>query len=130
MIAEIPAGLILIAAGLAAPLAPRALRGWLLLAAPLVAAAQLLAPPGGARGDLGPFRSTPPLVRADPLSLVFGYIFVIATFLNVVFAWHVRDGVEQPAAMVYAGAAVAAVFAGDLLTLFVFWEVTAVAPGL
>jgi multicomponent Na+:H+ antiporter subunit D len=127
MIAEVPAGLILIGAGLAAPLAPRALRRWLLLAAPVLAAAQLLALQVGARVEVEAFGVALQLVRADKLSLAFGYVFVIAAFLNVVFAWHVRDGVEQPAAMVYAGAAVAAVFAGDLLTLFVFWELTAVA---
>jgi multicomponent Na+:H+ antiporter subunit D len=70
------------------------------------------------------------LVRADRLSLAFGYVFAIAAFLNVVFSWHVREGVEQPAAMVYAGSALAAVFAGDLLTLFVFWELSAVASAL
>lgn len=127
MITEFPAGLVLIAAGLAAPLVPRALRRWLLLAAPLLAGAQLLALPVGAHVELELFGFALQLVRADKLSLAFGYVFVIAAFLNTVFAWHVRDGVEGPAAMVYAGAAVAAVFAGDLLTLFVFWELTAVA---
>lgn len=130
MITEFPAGLILVAAGLAAPLVPRALRGWLLLAAPLVAAAQLLALPVGARVEMELFGFALQLVRADKLSLAFGYVFVIAAFLNVVFSWHVREGVEQPAAMVYAGSALAAVFAGDLLTLFVFWELSAVASAL
>ncbi len=130
MIADIPAGLILIAAGLIAPLAPRALRGWLLLGAPLVAAAQLFTLPVGARVEMELFGVALQLLRADKLSLAFGYVFVIAAFLNVVFSWHVREGVEQPAAMVYAGSALAAVFAGDLLTLFVFWELSAVASAL
>jgi len=130
MITEFPAGLVLIAAGLLAPLLPRALRGWLLLAAPLLAGVQLFLLPVGARVDLELFGYALQLVRADKLSLAFGYVFVIAAFLNIVFAWHVRDGVEQAAAMVYAGAGVAAVFAGDLLTLFVFWELTAVASAL
>jgi len=127
MIAEFPAGLVLIGAGLVAPLVPRALRGWLLLAAPVLAFAQLIALPAGAHVEIEAFGFVLQLVRADRLSLAFGYIFVIAVFLNALFAWQLRDRVEQPAAMVYAGAAVAAVFAGDLLTLFVFWELTAVA---
>ncbi|MGH8721803.1 MAG: Na(+)/H(+) antiporter subunit D, partial [Burkholderiales bacterium] len=106
------------------------LRNWLLLAAPLLAGAQLIALPLGARVELELFGFALQLVRADKLSLAFGYVFVIAAFLNTVFAWHVRDGVEQPAAMVYAGSALAAVFAGDLLTLFVFWELSAVASAL
>ncbi len=40
------------------------------------------------------------------------------------------DARQQVAALVYAGAALGAVFAGDLLTLFVFWELTAVSSVL
>jgi len=127
MTASVPAGLILVAAGLLAPLVPRAVRGWFLLAAPLLAFAQLLSLQLGARVEVEAFGFALQLVRVDKLSLAFGYVFLIAAFLNVVFAWHVREGAETPAAMVYAGAAVAAVFAGDLLTLFVFWELTAIA---
>jgi multicomponent Na+:H+ antiporter subunit D len=130
MIASVPAGLILIAAGLAAPLVPRALRGWLLLAAPLLALAQLIALPAGARVEVEAFGFVLQLVRADRLSLAFGYVFAIAAFLYALFAWHLRDRVEVPAAMVYAGAALAAVLAGDLLTLFVFWELTAAASAM
>jgi len=127
---EFPAGLILIAAGLAAPLVPRAARGWFLLAAPVLAFAQLLSLSTGDHVRLELFGFTLELLRADRLSLAFGYVFTIAAFLNVVFAWHVREGVEPSAAMVYAGSALAAVFAGDLLTLFVFWELSAVASAL
>jgi multicomponent Na+:H+ antiporter subunit D len=69
-------------------------------------------------------------VRVDKLSLAFGYIFSIAALINVVFAWHLRSRLEPSAASVYAGAATAAVFAGDLLTLFVYWELTAIAAVL
>jgi multicomponent Na+:H+ antiporter subunit D len=67
------------------------------------------------------------IMRGDRLSLLFGYLFHIAAFLAAVFAWHVRDTVQAVAGMVYAGAALGAVFAGDLLTLFIFWELLAVA---
>jgi multicomponent Na+:H+ antiporter subunit D len=66
-------------------------------------------------------------VRIDSLSLVFGYIFYIAAFLSVIYALHVKDGVQHAAALVYAGAAIGGVFAGDLITLFVYWELTAVS---
>lgn len=130
MIAEIPAGLILIAAGLALPLLPRAARAPLALAAPALAFAQLLWIAPGYRLDTELFGFALTLVRADRLSLAFGYIFTIAAMLNAIFAWQVRDGPEQPAALVYAGSALAAVFAGDLLTLFVFWELSAVGSAL
>jgi multicomponent Na+:H+ antiporter subunit D len=127
MIADIPAGLILVAAGLLWPLLPQPLRGPLGLAAPLAALAQLVWIGPGARLELEAFGTALVLVRTDALSLAFGYVFAIAAFLNGVYSWHVRRGIEQPAALLYAGSAMAALFAGDLLTLFVFWELSAVA---
>ena len=127
MIAEAPAGLILIGAGLLLPLVPRALRGALGLAAPLLALAQLAWTGPGYRLEAEVFGVALTLVRTDALSLAFGYIFAIAASLNAIYAWRVRRGIEQPAALVYAGSAMAAIFAGDLLSLFVFWEISAVA---
>jgi multicomponent Na+:H+ antiporter subunit D len=63
----------------------------------------------------------------DRLSLIFGYIFHLAAFLTAVYALHVRDTVQHVSAMIYVGSAVGAVFAGDLVTLFVYWEITAIS---
>jgi len=64
--------------------------------------------------------------RVDKLSLMFGYVFHIAAFIAIVYSLHVRDTVQQVAGMLYAGSGLGAVFAGDLLSLFVFWEMLAV----
>ncbi|HSR71715.1 MAG TPA: Na(+)/H(+) antiporter subunit D, partial [Kiloniellales bacterium] len=48
-------------------------------------------------------------------------------FLNVIYALHRRSDLEDPAALIYAGAGTAAVFVGDLISLFVFWELTAIS---
>ena len=61
-------------------------------------------------------------MRADKLSLLFGYLFHIASFMAVIYALHVKDTVQQVAGLLYAGSALGAVFAGDLITLFIFWE--------
>ena len=66
------------------------------------------------------------LLRVDKLSLLFGYLFHLAAFIGVVYAMHVRDATQQVSALLYAGSALGAVFAGDLITLFVFWEILAV----
>lgn len=129
-ITEFPAGLILIAAGLAAPLLPRAMRNGVFLVAPALAFAQLLLLAPGHLVQVEAFGLVLDLVRVDRLSLAFGYIFCIAAIISVIFAWHLGAGVETPAAMVYAGSALAAVFAGDLVTLFVFWELSAIASAL
>jgi len=65
-------------------------------------------------------------VRVDALSILFGYLFHLAAFIGVIYSLHLRDPMQDVAALAYAGSAVGAVFAGDLLTLFVFWELLAV----
>lgn len=64
--------------------------------------------------------------RVDALSVVFGYVFHIAAFISILFSLHVRDTVQHVSGLLYAGSAIGAIFAGDLLTLFVFWELLAV----
>jgi multicomponent Na+:H+ antiporter subunit D len=65
-------------------------------------------------------------VRIDKLSLIFGYLFHLAAFIGVIFALHLKDPIQDFAALTYAASAVGAVLAGDLLTLFVYWELLAV----
>ena len=61
-------------------------------------------------------------MRVDKLSLLFGYLFHIASFISIIYALHVRDTTQQVASLLYAGSALGVVFAGDLITLFIFWE--------
>lgn len=65
------------------------------------------------------------IVRVDKLSIMFGYLFHLASFIAVIYALHLKDTVQHVAGLSYAASAVGAVFAGDLLTLFVFWELLA-----
>ncbi|MGI9350280.1 MAG: proton-conducting transporter membrane subunit, partial [Rhizobiaceae bacterium] len=67
------------------------------------------------------------MMRVDKLSIIFGLVFCLAAFLGNLYAWHVKDTVQQVAALAYAGSAIGAVFAGDLITLFIYWEGTAIA---
>lgn len=65
------------------------------------------------------------LFNPDKLSLVFGYVFHIAALLGGIFAWRMTNPVHQAAALAYAGSALGAVFCGDLISLFLFWELMA-----
>ena len=103
------------------------LRALLLLAVPLVAAWQVWVIPEGNHVQIASMGLELELMRVDRLSRVFALIFTLAAFLGNLYAWHVRDTVQQLAALVYAGAAIGAVFAGDLITLFIYWEGTAIA---
>ena len=62
------------------------------------------------------------LLRVDRLSLLFGYIFHIISFITIIYILHVKNDVEYTAGFIYAGAALGAIFAGDLLSFFIFWE--------
>ena len=65
------------------------------------------------------------IFHSDNLSFPFAVIFHIAAFLTVIYGIHNRDWKENVAITSYAGAAIAALHAGDLFTLFVWWEATA-----
>lgn len=66
------------------------------------------------------------LFRFDGLSRIWGLVFIIAAFLNALYSLKEQDAVQDVMAVLYAGATMAAVYAGDLLTLFFFWEMTAI----
>ncbi len=123
---SLPPGLILILGAMVIPF----LRGKWQAAATVVLPAlgflQLLGLEPGTYFNLQLFGYDLTLVRVDRLSLVFGYVFYIAAFLGGIYALYVRDGVQHVATMVYVGSAVGAVFAGDLITLFIYWELTAI----
>jgi multicomponent Na+:H+ antiporter subunit D len=101
-------------------------RAWAMLLIPMVSIWQLLSVGHGEHIQIPFLDYTLTLFRVDKLSFVFGLIFNIAAFLSLLYAWHVRDPLQQVMTLLYAGAAIGAVFAGDLITLFIFWEGTAI----
>ena len=127
MIDSLSPGLILILGALLVPFLPGKLRYAYMLALPALAAIQLFSLEHGLGSQSEIFGYTLTLVRVDKLSIVFGTIFLIATFYNVIYGMHERDTTQEVAALVYSGAAISAVFVGDLISLFVFWELTAVS---
>lgn len=105
------------------------LRGWprniIMLAAPIVGALNLMGIEHGVFWSLEFMGYALEPVKVDKLSMMFGYLFHLAAFIAIVYALHVKDTVQHVAGLAYAASAVGAVFAGDLLTLFVFWELLA-----
>ena len=141
----LPPGSILMLGALLIPLFPKRAQSWMALTLPLISMAHFL--------GVFPLTTTveEPLayqyvtevmglkinpIRIDRLSIIFGVIFHIAAFLSGLYALDTEPSetiekksrtMEHLSGMVYAGAAIAAVFAGDLITLFVFWELTAIS---
>ncbi len=124
---DLPPGLLLIVAAIPAVLLPHRLSQAVMMALPILGLAQLLSMPADFGYSIEVFDYTLQITRIDALSRVFGIVFHIAAFLGVLYASHQRDRLQAAAAMIYAGSAIAAVFAGDLLSLFVWWELTAVS---
>jgi multicomponent Na+:H+ antiporter subunit D len=127
MIEAFPPGLVLILGALLVPLVHKRLQPAVAVVLPVLGFAQLLMLEPGVSHQLSLFDYELTVVRVDRLSLVFGYIFYLAAFLSAFYALHVKDTVQHVAAMIYVGSAVGAVFAGDLITLFVYWEITAIS---
>lgn len=66
-------------------------------------------------------------LRLDNRSWIFGLIFHIAAVISTLYAIHVEDTKQHIAGLVYAGGAIMACCAGDLVTLFIAWELTAIS---
>tara|TARA_B100001964_G_scaffold19457_1_gene19820 strand:- start:405 stop:1988 length:1584 start_codon:yes stop_codon:yes gene_type:complete len=65
--------------------------------------------------------------KVDKLSIIFGYMFTIMSFIGLLYALNVKDDGQHIAALLYVGSALGAVFAGDFLSLFVFLEIMTIA---
>ena len=122
---EIPPFLPFFIGALLAAVTRGVLRSVIMLILPVVSAAHLWMVPEGIHLQLALFDYQLTPYRVDKLSLMFGYVFHIAAFFGIVYSLHVRDTLQQVAALMYAGSGLGAVFSGDLLTLFVFWELLA-----
>jgi multicomponent Na+:H+ antiporter subunit D len=126
MLTEIPPFAVFFLGALVVALTRGGLRSAVLLAVPVLAGLQLLGLEEGTLWtiELMGYEIVP--LRVDRLSLLFGYLFALAAFIGNLYALHLgKDdgaGVQHTSAMLYAGSALGAVFAGDLITLFVFWE--------
>jgi multicomponent Na+:H+ antiporter subunit D len=67
------------------------------------------------------------LGRVDRLSKLFANIFAIQALIAMIYAMHLADRAHHAAASLYVAGAFGCVFAGDYLTLFIFWETMSVS---
>ncbi|MEM8953530.1 MAG: Na(+)/H(+) antiporter subunit D [Verrucomicrobiota bacterium] len=128
-LSEIPPGLILVFGAILVPFLPCAIRKWYVIALPILAFFQVMVLPEGEhlqRELLAGFGDVT-LLRVDRLSRAFAYIFTLNAAVTFVFAFYVKKKTQHVASLVYVGSALGVVFAGDLLTLYIFWELMAVS---
>ena len=125
MLTSLPPFVIFYIGALLVVLSRGVVRRFVLIGTPIVGALTLIGAPTGITTELAIFDYSLVLFRIDKLSLLFGYLFSIAALISVIYALHVRDTTQHVSALLYAGSALGAVFAGDLITLFLFWEMLA-----
>ncbi len=105
---------------------PRHLASPILLIATALSAVKLYTLGLGNYGAISLFGETLTTIRLDPLSRLFAIVFHIAAALNIIYAWGQRDRAQNFATLAYPAAALGGVLAGDLITLFFWWEIAAI----
>ena len=118
-------GLVLILGAAILPLLKGQLRNIVLLALPLIVLTLIWSIPHDAVLHASYLDYELTLLRFHPATPVFASIFAIMAFVGGLFAYRQAHIAELSSAFVYAGAAISVTFAGDLLSLFIFWEIMA-----
>jgi len=124
MIDSFPPGMIMVIGALLIPFLPHIVRQIFMMLLVLLSAYPLTLGIG-VHTTINFFDLEFILFQSDALTFPFAIIFHIAAVLNIIYGAHVKHWKQHVAIMSYSGAAIAAVHAGDLLTLFVWWEATA-----
>ncbi len=120
-------GVILMLGGCAMMFLPKALCKAATISLPVLALLGFLSLPGEFFLPVEIFNYQLSPLRIDGLSWIFTLIFIIAAFITALYSLHSHNRAEQATIPIYAGSAIGAVLAGDLLTLFVFWEISAIS---
>ncbi|MBW2568228.1 MAG: Na(+)/H(+) antiporter subunit D [Deltaproteobacteria bacterium] len=126
MINPVPPGIIFLLGALLIPLIkPRLLKQAYLLLIPVVTFVDILALKSGTSWTYKFLEYELIFARVDKLSLCVGYVFVIIGLFAIIYALHVKEDGQHVAAFMYVGSSLGVVFAGDLFSIFFFWEIMA-----
>ncbi|MBF0527744.1 MAG: Na+/H+ antiporter subunit D, partial [Deltaproteobacteria bacterium] len=108
-------------------LLPGRIGRWLPPVASALAVISVLSMSSGVHDRITYLGLTLTMGRVDALSLVFAHVFAIQALIGFIYALHVEDKWQHVAASMYISGAFGCTFAGDFLTLFIFWEVMSVS---
>ena len=122
----LPPGLILLAGAVLVAVTRGGLRSAVVLATPLLTLWAAWQVPDGVVATATYLDYTVQLVEGSPVRRLFATIFSIMAFVGGLYAFRTARGYELAAAFAYAAGAVGVCFAGDLITLFLFWELMAI----
>ncbi|UWU24332.1 Na(+)/H(+) antiporter subunit D (plasmid) [Rhizobium sp. CB3060] len=119
--------LLFILGALPIPFLSGSIRKAYLLVIPALAILAVLAMQPGSYGEMRFIGQEILIAKVDKLSIVFATVFTIMALIGMVYALHLTDAGQHVAAFIYVGGALGVVFAGDYLTLYMFWEAMAFA---
>ncbi len=123
---NLPPGLILIFAAFLVYLLPGRLKNWCAIIFSVLAFWQIVRLSGNA---ILPFQLLDlelAVLRVDGWSKAFAYIFTLSSFAAFLYGYHEKKSHQLCSGLLYIGSALMVVFAGDLITLYIFWEVMAI----
>ena len=127
MINDFPPAAILILGALLVPFFKGRAKSWYVILLPAAAFYLISKLDTGSSCQIHFFGFDLTLLRVDKLSKVFGYIFTLNAAAAFVYAFYLKNNTQHMAALFYIGSALGVVFAGDLVTLYFFWEIMAIA---
>ncbi len=127
---QVHPAIVLVLGAIAVAALPRKFGPWLFVVVSALAGLATLGLVDGTTWhyDFYGFDLTP--LRVDGLSLAFAYVFAIALLAGGIFGMATMGTLERTSALVYAASAFGVVFAGDVVTLFFFWELKVSASTL
>lgn len=117
--------LIFLVGAILLPLIPGRLKKGFLLLVPVLVFARILNLDTGVFGQVSFLQWELVFGRVDRLSQVFGYIMALMSILGTLYGMHVKEDAQHAAAWVYVAGSLGAIYAGDFITLFLFWELMA-----
>lgn len=101
-------------------------RTTILLLAPLLTLWGIWQIPDGVQSTAQFLSYTIEPIEGSALRRIFATVFAIMVFVGGLFSFRIARWYELAAAYAYAAGAIGVCFAGDLITLFVYWELMAI----
>ncbi|MDJ0918390.1 MAG: Na(+)/H(+) antiporter subunit D [Woeseiaceae bacterium] len=121
----LPPALVMVAGGILIGVARGHLRTLFVLGTPLLTLWAIWQIPDGVAATVGFLDYTLEPVEGNPVRRLFATIFAMMAFGGGLYAYRQAKWYELSAAYIYAAGAIGVSFAGDLITMFLYWELMA-----
>ena len=124
-----PPGLLLVLGALFMPLG-QSIRNTLIFSLPVICLILIWSAPVGYVVTLPFLGFELEPIKITMMGQLFATVFSLMALVGGIFAYKTASILELSAAFAYAGSAIGVTLSGDLITLFVFWEIMAIGSTL